>query len=151
MEKEIKKFINKIKNFAAIVFKDLGSGWEESVYQKAMEVILRLEGIDYEEQRTLPITFKGHIVGEGYPDLICWFKYNDKKVGIVIDLKYSGDITEEYRFQVLKYIKELKKTVKKNEIIYDTGLVINFTKPSGSKIKDEIEDIDGLKILEVQS
>jgi len=38
--------INKIKKIAKDVFKEIGSGYEECVYEKAMEVGLRFEG-DY--------------------------------------------------------------------------------------------------------
>jgi GxxExxY protein len=79
MKQNIKNLINKIKNCALKVYQKLGDGWGEEVYQKAMEVILREEGIDYEEQRVLPITFRGKVVGRGYPDLIVWFKKKTKE------------------------------------------------------------------------
>ena len=52
-------------------FQDLGEGWSEEVYQKAMEIELRERGIKYEEQRVLPIFYKDkYVVDEGIPDLI---------------------------------------------------------------------------------
>ena len=52
------------------VFNELGSGHAEAVYQKAMEVGLRLEKIPYENQRIVPIFYKKYNVGQGIPDII---------------------------------------------------------------------------------
>ena len=54
----IQKVINEILDSAKVVFQDLGEGWSEAVYQKAMEVELRERGIKYQEQRVLPIFYK---------------------------------------------------------------------------------------------
>jgi len=151
MNQEVKNLISKIKNCALKVYQELGDGWGEEVYQKAMEVILREEGIDYEEQRVLPITFRGKVVGRGYPDLIIWFKKRNKRIAIVIDLKSTPEIQEDHRAQVKKYIQELKKHLKENEEVYPIGFIFDFTRPSKSKIKDDVEDIKGLKILAVDS
>jgi len=88
MQKEIKKLIEKVKKCAKEVYKELGSGWNEKVYQQALEVASREKGIDYEDQRVLPISFKGHVVGEGIPDLVVWLnRTKGKRLAIVIDLK----------------------------------------------------------------
>ena len=54
----VRKVIKEILDSAKAVFQDLGEGWPEAVYQKAMEVELRERGIKYEEQRVLPIIIK---------------------------------------------------------------------------------------------
>ena len=74
MQKEIENLIEKAKGCAKEVYQELGSGWPECVHQNAMEVVLREKGINYESQRILPISFKGHIVGESKPDLVIWWK-----------------------------------------------------------------------------
>jgi len=150
MKKEIKNLIEKVKECAGEVYQELGSGWGEEIYQKAMEVSLRGEGIDYEEQRALPVSFKGYVVGEGYPDLIVWLKKNKKRVAVVIDLKSTSEIQEDHQVQVAKYIQELKKQLRENEEVYPIGFIFDFTKPSGKQIKDGVEDIGGVKILPVK-
>jgi len=87
MHKEIKNLIEKVKECAKEVYQELGSGWPECVYQNAMEVALREKGITYESQRILPISFKGHIVGESKPDLVIWVKLKKEKIATVIDFK----------------------------------------------------------------
>jgi len=43
-KQNLKKVINQIKKLAEEVYGELGSGFDERVYQKAMEVGLRLAG-----------------------------------------------------------------------------------------------------------
>jgi GxxExxY protein len=150
MQKEIKNLIEKVKECAKEVYRELGSGWEEEKYQKALEVAFRERGIKFEAQRVLPISFKGYVIGEGYPDLIVWLEKGKKKIGVVIDLKAVQNVQEDHRAQVERYIQELKKQAKKNEEIYPSGFIFDFTRPSG-KIEDGVEDWKGLKILEVKT
>jgi len=115
---------------------------------------LREKKISYENQRILPISFKGHIIGESKPDLVVWLKQSKRKrLAIVIDLKWEPYFKEDHRIQIIKYIQELKKQVKKNEEVFNTGFVINFIKEGASKkIEGEREkDIvsEKVKILEV--
>ena len=150
MEKEVKKLITKVKKCAKEVYQELGAGWNEKIYQQALEVALREKGIDYEDQRVLPISFKEHVVGEGIPDLVLWLKKGKKRIAIVIDLKWDLYIKEDHRSQVKKYIQELKKQVRANEKVFDTGFIINFTKGSSNKIEDGIEEVGGIQILNVK-
>jgi len=155
MEKDIQALINKIKKCAREVYNELGEGWPECVYQKAMEVALRESKITYETQRILPISFKGHIVGESKPDLVVWLnRPNKKRLAIVIDLKWEPYFKQDHQTQIQKYIQELKKQVKKNEEVYDTGFVINFVKEKRSQKleSDKEKEIvkEKVKILEVQ-
>ena len=83
MEKQVKNLIKTIKACAVAILKELGPGWKEDIFQNAMEVALRDKGIMYETQRTLPISFSGHVIGEVYPDLVVWLKNNGKKIVII--------------------------------------------------------------------
>lgn len=150
--KSVEKIIPVIKDCAQKVFTELGTGWQEVIYQNAMEVALRTEKIAYETQRNLPITFMEHIVGESKPDLIVWVNEESKKTAIVIDLKADSGIKEEHGVQVQRYIKELRKQVRKNQDVYPTGLLINFFKENTSKkIQDGFEDLNGVQVLEVKA
>lgn len=148
---QIQKLINQVKECARNVYEELGAGWPEKVYQQAMEVALRERGISYENQRILPISFRGHVIGEGIPDLVIWTNLNSKRIAIVIDLKWEPYIKEDHRGQVAKYIQELKKQTKENEEVLDVGFVINFIKTSGRKIEEETEELSsGVQVLNVE-
>jgi len=150
MNKEIESLIEKVKECAKEVYKELGSGWPESIYQNAMEVALREKGINYESQRIIPISFKGYTIGESKPDLVVWLKSKNKRIAIVIDIKWEPYVKEDHKTQVKKYIKELKKQVKFDEEVFETGFIINFVKAKGGKVDEEIEDLEGIQILNVR-
>ena len=147
---KIKKLITTVKECAGDVYEELGPGWPEKVYQQGMEVALREKGIDYEDQRILPISYRDHVIGEGIPDLVIWTKADKKRIAIVIDLKWEPYVKEDHRAQVVKYIQELKKQIRPNEKVSDTGFVINFVKESAKKIEDEAEDLGGVQVLNVE-
>src|SRR3989344_1083507 len=103
---KIEELIKILKDCSKQVINELGAGWQEVIYQTAMEVALRDRGIMYETQRILPITFAGHIIGESIPDLVVWLKENGNKVAVVVDLKADNGIKEDHRTQVARYIQE---------------------------------------------
>lgn len=150
IDPKIKKLIDTVKRCAKDVYGELGAGWSESAYQQAMEAALREKGIAYEDQRILPISYHGHVVGEGIPDLVIWTNDGKKRLAIVIDLKWEQYVKEDHRAQVAKYIQELRKQVKPGEVVLDTGFVINFVKESGGKIEDEAEELGGVQVLNVR-
>jgi len=136
----VRKVIKEILDSAKAVFQDLGEGWPEAVYQKAMEVELRERGIKYEEQIVLPVYYKDkYIVGESKPDLIILVELESgKRVHIVVELKTDTGIKEDNRIQVQKYIKALNRSLRsENDIVYPVGFIINFAKRSNKKLDGE--------------
>jgi len=136
----VKEVIKEILDSARDVFQDLGEGWPEAVYQKAMEVELRERGIKYEEQIVLPVYYKDkYIVGESKPDLIILVELESgKRVHIVIELKTDTGIKVDNKIQIQKYIKALNKSLRsENDIVYPVGLIINFAKRSNKKLDGE--------------
>ena len=141
----VEEVIEEILDSAKAVFQDLGEGWPEAVYQKAMEVELRERGIKYEEQIVLPVYYKDkYIVGESKPDLIILVELESgKRVHIVIELKTDTGIKVDNRIQIQKYIKVLNKSLRsENDIVYPVGLIINFTKRSNEKLGGEIMQVN---------
>ena len=134
------------------ILDELGSGWKEEIYQKAMEVALRQHGLPYETQRILPITFSGHVIGDSIPDLVVWLQKGKKRTALVIDLKTESDVKEDHRKQVEKYIRELKKQLRPNETVLPFGLVINFVKESNNgSIKTNLISTGRVQVLKVRS
>lgn len=151
MENKIQDLIKSIKQCASDILSELGPGWKEDIYQKAMEVALRDKGIMYENQRILPITYAGHVIGESIPDLVVWLKEDGKNVAIVVELKSESGIKEEFPVQVQRYIHELRKQVHENETVHPTGILINFIKEANStRIQDGFEDIGGIQVMEIK-
>ena len=62
----MKDIPGRIKKIANDVYRVLGSGFSEGVYDRAMQVGLRLAKITYEGQKVVELKYKNHCVGEGY-------------------------------------------------------------------------------------
>ncbi|NJM53842.1 MAG: GxxExxY protein, partial [Blastocatellia bacterium] len=95
------------------VSKELGVGFVESVYEKALMVALKQKGLKVENQVPLKVKFRGVIVGEFYADLLV----EDK---ILIELKAVNAFINEHFAQILNYLKATEKEV---------GLIVNFARP----------------------
>ncbi len=125
--------IDKIKKIAEDVFETLGSGYSEEIYEKSMEVGLRLAKIPYENQRVLPIFYKNFAVGTSKPDLIVKDTEGGEK--IILELKATSSSTgmkEEVQLQ--KYLQTLKM---------NKGIIINFpqTNKDGPGLEIEFKEV----------
>ena len=119
--------IKKIVAIAKDVYKTLGSGYQEVVYDKAMQVGLRLAKIKYENQKVIELKYKNHCVGEGYPDLVV--DLGGSKV--VVELKAVGSELGAAEEQQLKnYLKILR---------IKQGILINFQQPGKKEGKTQLE------------
>lgn len=95
------------------VSKELGTGFLESVYEKALIVALKQKGLKVENQFPLKVKFRGVVVGEFYADLLV----EDK---VLIELKAVNNFANEHFAQLLNYLKATE---------IEVGLIINFGKP----------------------
>ena len=122
--------INKIKQITKDVYKNLGSGHQECVYDKATQIGLRLAKIKYESQKVVELKYKDYYVGEGYPDIIVHFG----KEKIILELKaVGGNLGPSEEQQIKNYMKILK---------IKAGLLINFQQPKREgKTQLEIREI----------
>jgi GxxExxY protein len=115
------------REVAEDVYKTLGSGFSEEVYDRAMQVGLRLANISYESQKVVELTYKHHYVGEGYPDLVVHL--GDQK--LIVELKaISGELGASEEQQLRNYMMILN--VKR-------GLLINFQQPGKKQGKTKLD------------
>ena len=102
------------------VYREMGCGFLEAVYQECMEKELTKQGISFEAQKELSLAYKGEPLKQIYkPDLVCHGK-------IIVELKALKTTAPEHRAQVLNYLKATGIRV---------GLLVNF----GSYPKATIE------------
>ena len=88
----------KIIGLAMEVHTKLGYGFLEKVYENAMMVLLRREGIHAKQQAPITVYFVGEVVGDYYADILV----EDK---IILELKAIEKITDVHRAQTLNYLK----------------------------------------------
>ncbi|MDY6986902.1 MAG: GxxExxY protein [Thermodesulfobacteriota bacterium] len=81
------------------VYREMGCGFLEAVYQECMEKELRSRGVPFEAQRELELVYKGERLSQTYkPDFICHGK-------IIVELKAVKETTDQHRAQVFNYLK----------------------------------------------
>jgi GxxExxY protein len=104
------------------VYKEIGCGFLESVYQECLEKEFLKQEIPFVAQKELKLYYKGKVLNQTYkPDFICFNK-------IIIELKAVKELCDEYRAQIFNYLNATKLKL---------GLLANF----GHYPKIEIERI----------
>jgi GxxExxY protein len=94
------------------VHKELGPGFLESVYEKALLEELRSRGISVDVEKTFAVTYKGKRVGTHRLDLVV----EDK---IVVELKTVERFAPCHTAQLLSYLKASGHRL---------GILVNFSK-----------------------
>jgi len=95
------------------VSNELGIGFLESVYEKALFIALQEKGLKVEQQVGLQIEFRGKPVGQFFIDLLV-------EDLLIIELKATKAIAPEHEMQLLNYLRGSTKPV---------GLILNFGTP----------------------
>ncbi|WP_262966159.1 GxxExxY protein [Methylobacter psychrophilus] len=93
------------------VYREMGCGFLEAVYQECMEKELSKRGIPFIAQQELKLFYKGELLKQTFmPDFIC-------HEAIIVELKALSATTPTHKAQVLNYLKATGIKL---------GLLVNF-------------------------
>jgi len=92
------------------VANELGYGFFESVYRRAMVIALREDGLRVAEEVSMPVAFHGHNVGVFFADLVV----NDS---LILELKAADEVTRAAETQLKPYLRSSS---------IEVGLVLAF-------------------------
>jgi len=95
------------------VIHELGAGFLESVYEKALLVALRQKGLSAAAQHPVKVMFRDECVGDFYADQLVEEK-------VIVELKAFKALAPEHQAQVINYL---------NATGIEVGLLINFGNP----------------------
>lgn len=124
---------DKIIAGANAVYKDLGTGYSESVYHRAMEVECRRNEIRYETKSIVPIIYAGYCVGYGEADMIL---FNDEGApDLIVELKA---VTYAPRAQEVSQIH----TYLRGRPDIKRGIIINFRQPTLSSGEIQVDTLN---------
>ena len=88
-----------IRGVAFEVYKEMGNGFLENVYQECMEKELEKMGIPFKAQPELRLSYKGEILEQTYkPDLICFNQ-------IIVELKAVSKLLPQHEAQLINYLR----------------------------------------------
>lgn len=93
------------------VYRQMGCGFLESVYQECLEIEFRERSIPFVSQHDLQLFYKGKMLKQRcIPDFICYDQ-------IIVELKAVKQVAPEHKAQVLNYLKASKMKL---------GILVNF-------------------------
>jgi len=115
---EYEDITQRIIGSAYQVHNQLGFGFLESVYKKAIIIELSKDALKVETEKPLKVYYDGQLVGDFYVDLLIEHE-------IIVELKSVQNLAKEHEVQLVNYLNGLKKEI---------GLLINFG-PSGVEVK----------------
>lgn len=78
----------RIEEAAQEVLDELGPGWSESIYHRALERELASRGIAFHSEGTIPVMYKGAPVGRRRPDLFLLGENGDT---VIVELKAGSN------------------------------------------------------------
>ncbi len=96
-----------------VVGNDLGHGFLETVYHRALRIALNERGLEVQWEAPLQVRFHGKVVGEFVADMIV-------NGLVVVELKAVATLRGEHQAQVINYL---------NATGMDVGLLVNFGRP----------------------
>jgi GxxExxY protein len=124
----------KIIGCAFRVYNELGFGFLESVYEKALIIELKSVRLDAVRQTPLTVYYKGENVGDFVADVIA-------EREIIIELKSVSALARAHEVQLVNYLKATKK---------DIGLLINFGE-TGVAVRRKIRELPSADFMQPEA
>ena len=92
------------------VHRTLGNGFQEVIYQRALEIEMALHGIEFSREHEMDIEYKGEIIGRRRVDFFV-------EGQVMVELKAVIELENVHLAQAINYLEAYG---------LDIGLLINF-------------------------
>ena len=113
-----------INGAAMQVYKTLGIGFLEAVYQEALAIEFTKRGIPFEREKELKVFYDGQELHTTYrADFVCYGK-------VIVELKAVSELDDSHRSQVYNYLKATG---------YKLGLLYNFGHANGLQYERKVK------------
>jgi GxxExxY protein len=102
------------------VYKTMGHGFLEGVYQECLEIEFANRRIAFEAQKEIDLQYKGQILKQKYKaDFVCHGK-------IIVEIKALAQLQKDHEAQTLNYL---------NGTQFRLGILVNFGRAGGLESK----------------
>jgi len=112
-ERRLDEITKRVIGCAYAVSNTLGAGFVEKVYERAMVVELRANGLAIAQQHAMSVNYKGVVVGDYVADLVV---ANE----VIVEVKAVKALDEVHAAQCMNYLKATGLRI---------ALLLNFGKP----------------------
>jgi GxxExxY protein len=92
------------------VHNTLGNGFQEVIYQRALAIEMKKQGLDFDREREMTIFYDGHDIGTRRVDFFVEHK-------IMVELKAVTQLDDAHLAQAINYLEVYSMEI---------GLLINF-------------------------
>lgn len=107
---KFEKLTDEIINAFYEVYGELGYGFKENIYQKALALELEKNDLEFEVESPIKVHYSNEIIGEYFADIVVQEK-------VLLELKAKNELVDDHEAQVLNYLNATK---------YEVGLLLNF-------------------------
>jgi GxxExxY protein len=110
---ELEELTYRVRGCVFEVYRCLGHGFLEKVYENALCLELQAQGIDVKAQVPLEVRYKGEVVGEYAADILVEGR-------VLLELKAQRQLSPSHEAQLLNYLRAGQ---------WQVGMLINFAFP----------------------
>jgi len=94
--KDINSLTHKIIGCAMEVHKHLGNGFQEVIYQRALAIELSLQGLDFEREKEMELTYKNYDIGTRRVDFFV-------EELVMVEIKAIEKLENVHKAQAINY------------------------------------------------
>lgn len=131
IENMYKDFINTLEKVARLVYKELGDGFDEDLYQRGLAFELRKRKIDYLRETNIETFYKNQMLALRELDFLIpkqKNKYFHLKDALIIECKYDTKISDRHRSQLRQYLKSIPLNSSGELQSVSHGILLNWQK-----------------------
>ncbi len=107
---EVERLVHRIIGSGLTVHRELGPGFLEAVYQRSLYLELQAQGLQFEREHVVQVSYRSEVVAVHRIDLIV-------ERAVIVEVKASRRIDPVHEAQVISYLKATGLRV---------GLLMNF-------------------------
>lgn len=107
---EYENLTHKIIGCAMQVHRTLGNGFQEVIYQRALEIEFQFQGLEFEREKEMEIFYRDFDIGKRRVDF-----FVEKE--IMVEIKAVSELNDTNLNQAMNYLEAYKMKI---------GLLINF-------------------------
>lgn len=137
MTNKFKDFLLTLEKLANIVYKELGDGFEEDLYQRSLAFEFRQANINYLRETNIETFYKNQMLALRELDFFLPKQKNIKfnlTSPVIIECKYETKIADRHRSQLRQYLKSIPHNSSAELQSINHGILLNWQK---SNVYDE--------------
>ena len=137
-DKGIRDLFDLFTSLSSEVYNELGAGFPEDIYQKALQLEMRERGIRFQREVNIEIFYKNVPIGFDRPDFIVRpfsNEYISLSKPVVVELKAVKKLNDSHKIQAKTYLVSLPHSSDGELKACRHCLLINFPSNGGNKVE----------------